>query len=102
MMQFLVWFMWSWMGFARAQQDVWLIGIFPFTGADWDAGLTERFGAEIMLEEINKHSTLLPNHTLKVLYMDGLCSKGMGTRHFMKAVFSKTYESFAPGILGLT
>ena len=54
-------------GFARAAQDVWLIGILPFTGGDWDAGISNRFGAQIMLEEINKHTSLLPGYNLKVV-----------------------------------
>ena len=47
---------------------------------------------------MNNHPTLLPNYTLKVLYMDGMCAKPVGTSHFMQAVFAKTYESFAYGI----
>lgn len=81
-----------------AQQPVWLTSIQPFTGADWDAGVSMRIGAEIMLEEINRHSALLNGYELKVVWQDGLCSKSTGTNLFMQNLFDMTYEAFAPGV----
>ena len=83
---------------ASALQPVWLTGIQPFTGADWDAGISMRVGAEIMLEEVNKHATLLKGFDLKVLWQDGKCARGHGTNLFLTNLFDKKYDEFAPGI----
>jgi len=84
---------------ASVKQDVWLTAIFPFTGGDYDGGLSQRHGAQIMLDEINGHSSLLPNYTLKVVWQDGKCSKAAGTNVFLKNLFDKQYDVWAPGIL---
>lgn len=57
-----------------------------------------RVGAEIMIEEINNHPTLLNGFEMKVVWQDGMCSKSVGTNLFMQNLFDKTYESFAPGV----
>ena len=49
------------LAWAGADQAIWLTSIQPFTGADWDAGLSMRIGAEIMLEEVMGSRKSAPN-----------------------------------------
>jgi ABC-type branched-subunit amino acid transport system substrate-binding protein len=79
-------------------RDVWLVAIQPFTGGEWDAGISMRFGAEIMLEEINKHTTLLKGFNLKVLWQDGQCTKEVAAELFMQNLLHDRYTVFAPGM----
>ena len=59
-------------------EDIWLIGMVPFTGLGWDSGESLRFGAEIMLEHINNATNpILPGYKLNVMWQDERCS---GTR----------------------
>jgi len=83
---------------ACAMQDIWLTAIFPFTGGDYDGGLSQRFGAQIMLDEINAHRRLLPGYELKVVWQDGKCSKAAGTSAFLKNLFHKQYLAWSPFI----
>jgi ABC-type branched-subunit amino acid transport system substrate-binding protein len=86
-----------WSNFAAAQQDIWLTSIQPFTGADWDGGISMRIGAQIMLEQVNANPALLNGYELKVAWQDGMCAKTVGTNLFLQNLFDKTYTVFAPG-----
>lgn len=79
-------------------REVWLAAIQPFTGGVWDAGVSMRIGAEIMLEEINKHPMLLKGFELKVIWQDGQCSKNIGAKLFMENLYHDRYTVFAPGM----
>ncbi|CAK0836431.1 unnamed protein product [Prorocentrum cordatum] len=83
---------------ARAE-DIWLTSIQPFTGADWDAGISMRIGGQIMLEEINNNPNLLPGYTLRVAWQDGLCARGRAVEIFLRNLYDREYPYiFAPGV----
>ena len=84
-----------WRG-ACAADAIWLVGIQPFTGGAWDAGISMRFGAEIMLEEVAKNTNLLPGYELQVVWQDGRCAGETGREVFLTNVFDKEYRVFAP------
>ena len=82
---------------AERQQTIWLVAIQPFTGGDWDAGVSMRAGAEIMLEQVNQMPDLLPGYQLKVVWQDGLCSAVRGANIFLDNILLNKYHAFAPG-----
>ena len=57
-----------------------------------------RVGAEIMLEEINKHPMLLKGFDLKVVWQDGQCTKDVCAKLFMENLLHDIYTVFAPGV----
>lgn len=57
-----------------------------------------RVGAEIMLEEINKHPTLLEAFNLNVLWQDGQCTEDVGAKPFLENLLHDRYTVFAPGV----
>jgi hypothetical protein len=70
----------------------------PYTGGEWDVGISTRVGGEIMLDEINKNPHLLPGHELKVVWQDGMCDDSVSTPLFIQNVFEQKYTAFAPGV----
>lgn len=83
---------------AAALQPLWLISILPYSGKIWDAGLSIRIGAQIILEEINRHPALLPGYELKVIWQDSHCNNARGTQQFLENIFEKKYSVIAPGL----
>jgi len=83
---------------ALAEQEVWLAGIQPFVGGLWDAGISMRFGAEIMLEEINANPDLLPGYRLRTVWQNGGCNPETATERFLENLLMKKYKAFAPSV----
>ena len=83
---------------AAASVPIWLIGQQPFSGGLWDAGISMRFGAEIMVEEVNKHPDILPGYELKIAWQDDMCSESVAKSLFLRNLFDEEYPVFAPGV----
>ncbi|CAK0828966.1 unnamed protein product, partial [Prorocentrum cordatum] len=77
--------------------EIWLTALLPFTGGEWDVGISARVGGEIMLDEINQHPHLLPGYELKVVWQDGMCDDSVATPLFIQNVFEQKYTAFAAG-----
>jgi len=88
----------AWGSSSPGGSDIWLTSILPYTGGEWDVGVSVRIGGQIMLEEINRNPHLLPDHELKVVWQDGQCDTSVATPLFIKNVFQKKYVAFAPGV----
>mmetsp|Transcript_80860 Transcript_80860/g.237659 ORF Transcript_80860/g.237659 Transcript_80860/m.237659 type:complete len:1458 (-) Transcript_80860:181-4554(-) len=55
-------------------QDIWILGMAPFTGGNYDAGDSMRFAGDMMLRLINEEGTILPGYRLRVLWQNERCS----------------------------
>lgn len=72
------------------------MGIMPFTGGIWDAGLSMRVGMEILLEEVNANPNILPGYQFNFLWMNGGCTGIDASSFVLDALFDRTFQIFAP------
>jgi len=57
-----------------------------------------RAATELMLDEINRHSGILPGYELKVVFQDGKCESDKAQELLLWNLFRNEYEAFAPGV----
>ena len=59
---------------AQPEQDVWLLGLFPFSGP-WAGGLGQLPAVQMGLEDVNRDPNILPGYTLHMTVNDTAVSE---------------------------
>lgn len=75
----------------QQKEDLWVISPMLLAGAVVDAGWAFRAVMDTMLEHINNSTTILPNHKLRLVYVDEKCIPKYGIEAFWNATIHQEY-----------
>lgn len=87
-----------WMPTNTNKRDIYIGGIFPLSGAFYNAyGIV--LAARMAQDAINNNSTILADYNLKLLVNDGKCRADMVMKAFIDYIFNNEYQNLI-GVLG--
>ena len=85
-------------GVAAGTQELWLVGIVPYSSGEWDTGISVAAGGQLMADNINANPALLPGYELKIAWTDGQCAKSSGEMRWHEHIFQQRYHTLPTSI----